>query len=387
MNWRSHATALADALVHSTSRWHAPIATIPRHLLVPCWWRNLPGEGGWTLRSGATDLERWMAGAYANRTLVTRIGSLHADQASDDEHPVGRPTSSSTLPGLVVAMYQNAMLGEGLDVLCVTGTGYGTALLARRFGDHRITSIDIDPYGVDAARHRLADIGHQPRLEVCDITGPLPGRYDRIVATVSVPGIPASWLTALRPGGRLVTTLADTGLVIVADTTADGGARGQVAETRASFMAARAGDDYPPDPDTRHAWTDDGDEVTTGRYPVIEVAETYELRSVAALAIPGVRHDYSVDNDGVRTAVMTHADGSWARARGRWGEAPAVHQAGPQRLWDVLDEIRHGWVADGSLPGYGAKALIDPDGTLHLSRGTWRATVPAAPAAVPSVPR
>lgn len=374
MDWKPRAAALADSVVHPASRWHAPISTLPRHVFTPRWWRRVDGQ--WALRVGAADPDRWMSAAYSDRTLVTRIGGLHADLAKDDDHPEGLPTSSSTLPGLVVAMYQHAMLTEDLDILCVTGTGYGTALLATRFGDHRITSVDIDSYGVDAARHRLADIGLRPQLEVVDITGPLPGRYDRIAATVSVPGIPASWLTALRPGGRLVTTLAGTGLVIVADTTPDGGARGVVAETRAGFMAARAGDDYPPAPDTRHAWMDDGDEVRTGQYPVVQVAEAWELMSAVALAIPGVRHSYSEDEDGVRTAVMTHADGSWARAAGHRGERPTVHQAGPRRLWDTLDEIRHAWLSDGSLPAYGARVAIDPDGTLHLSRGSWRTTIP-----------
>lgn len=386
MDWGPHAAALAAATVHPASRWHAPIASVPRHVFTPRWWRNLPEAGGWTLRDGAADIDRWMSAAYSDRTLVTRVGGRHADLAEDGDHPEGMPTSSSTLPGLVVAMYQHAMLAEDLDVLCVTGTGYGTALLARRFGDHRVTSIDVDAYGVDAARHRLGAIGLRPQLAVCDITGPLPGRYDRIAATVSVQGIPASWLTALRPGGRLVATLAGTGLVITADMRPDGGARGVVAQTRAGFMAARAGDDYPPPPDTRHAWTEDGDEVRTALYPVVQVAEAWELSSMLALTAPGTRHEWHETADGMRTAVMTHPDGSWARATGHRGHRPTVHQAGPRRLWDTLDDIRHAWLSDGGLPVYGARVAIDPDGTLHLSRGAWRTTVPAVlPTAAVSV--
>jgi protein-L-isoaspartate O-methyltransferase len=86
-------------------------------------------------------------------------------------------------------------------------------------------------------------------MAVCDITGPLPeepGEYDRIISTVSVRPIPASWLAALRPGGRLVTTTAGTGLIVTADKQADGGAVGQVQQDRAGFMATRHGDDYAP---------------------------------------------------------------------------------------------------------------------------------------------
>lgn len=70
----------------------------------------------------------------------------------------------------------------------------------------------------------------------------MPLRPDRL--HLSVPTVPVSWLEALVPGGRLVTTLADTGLVIVADKTADGGAVGRVAPEAAGFMSARHGEDY-----------------------------------------------------------------------------------------------------------------------------------------------
>jgi protein-L-isoaspartate O-methyltransferase len=382
MEWQSRAAALAGAVVHPASRWHQPLSETPRHLFVPRWWRILPATG-WTLRDGAADPGRWVRAAYADRTLVTRVGPQHADQAADDDHPGGRPTSSSTLPTLVVAMYRHALITEGAEVLCVTGTGYGTALLARRIGAERVTSVDVDPYLVDTARERLDLIGAHPRMHVCDITGPLPGRYDRIVSTVGLPGIPPGWLSALRDGGRLVTNLAGTGLVIAADVQPDGGATGRVTYERAGFMATRHGEDYPQEQPTGHAWTGDGDHVGVGRYPVIQVAETWELMSMYALAAPGVRHSYEEDADGVRTAVMVHDDGSWARATGRRGEYPTVHQAGPRRLWDVLDEIRHAWLSDGALPVYGATAQIDPDGTLHLTRGSWRTTVPGQ-AAVPT---
>ena len=378
MDWRPRAAALADEVVHPSSRWHEPICRTPRHLMVPRWWRYLPDEGGWTLRDGASDPERWFNAAYSNRTLVTRVGALHADDATVDDHPDGQPTSSSTLPGLVVAMYRETMITDASQVLCVAGSGYGTALLTQRLGDWGVTSIDVDPYLVHAARDRLKALGSEPLVQVCDITGPLPGAYDRIVSTVGLPGIPLSWLTALNPDGRLVTNLAGTGMVIAADRTPDGGARGIVTREHAGFMATRAGEDYPPPSDTGPAWTAEADDISTGRYPVVQVAETWELYSVMALAVPGVEHSYLEDEGGVRTAVMVHEDGSWARASGQRGEQPTVHQSGPRRLWDILDGIRHDWLCDGTLPAYGASAVIDPDGTLHLTRRKWHATVPPA---------
>lgn len=385
MNWQPHAAALARAVVHPASRWYGPIAETPRHQFVPRWWRRQPAKG-WTLWDGPADTDRWARVAYTDRTVVTRVGSLHADQAADGDHPEGLPTSSSTLPTLIVAMYRQAMITDDAETLCITGTGYGTALLARRLGDDLVTSVDIDPYLVEAAGERLADLGLTPRVVVGDIASTLPGEFDRIVSTVGLPGIPPSWLAGLRDGGRLVTNVASTGIVIAADKGPDGGARGHVTWERAGFMATRTGRDYPPAPSTGHAWTADGEDIAAGRYPVVSIDDTWELRSAVALAIPGVQHGYDEDADGVRTAVMTHPDGSWARAHGRRGERPTVHQTGPRRLWDELDAIRHDWMADGALPVYGATATVDPDGTLHLSRGAWRTTVPAAvqPADPPS---
>ncbi|QMU80553.1 protein-L-isoaspartate(D-aspartate) O-methyltransferase [Streptacidiphilus sp. PB12-B1b] len=375
MDWEPRAAALADEVVHPSSPWHGAVAATPRHLLVPRWWRYLADEGGMALRVGADDPARWLNAAYSNRTLVTRVGSAHADAAGPDDHPEGLPTSSSTLPALVLSMFEHALITDTTEVLCVTGSGYGTALLARRLGDQQVTSVDVDPYLVRAASGRLDALGLHPTLAVCDLTGPLPGRYDRIVSTVGLPGVPASWLAALRDGGRLVTNLAGTGLVVTADKAPDGSARGRVTWERAGFMATRSGDDYPPSPGTRRAWTDEGEEVGPGRYPVVHVAETWELLSAFALTTPGVQHGYRQDADGVRTAVMVHADGSWARATGRHGEPPTVHQAGPRRLWDVLDGIRHDWLSEGALPGYGAAVTITPDGRTVLSRGGWRVSV------------
>jgi protein-L-isoaspartate O-methyltransferase len=137
--------------------------------------------------------QEWADAVYRDKSLVTRIGPLHADLARKEDRPDGRPTSSSTMPGLVVSMYRHAMIGDGMDVLDVgTGSGYGAALLGTRLGDARVTTIDIDPYLVKVAEERLARTGHTPLTSVADATGPLPGSYDRIVSMTSVAPIPPS---------------------------------------------------------------------------------------------------------------------------------------------------------------------------------------------------
>ncbi len=53
---------------------------------------------------------------------------------------------------------------DGADVLDVgTGSGYGTALLARRLGAQHVTSIDVDDYLTSAATCRLAEAGLDPK--------------------------------------------------------------------------------------------------------------------------------------------------------------------------------------------------------------------------------
>ena len=387
VDWKPHAAALADQIAGPGSRWREQIAATARHLFVPRWWHYVDDDG-WTLRDGLSDKDRWMSAAYGDLTLVTRVGDLHADHADVRDHPAGRPTSSSTLPGLVVQMYRHARLYPGAEILDIaTCSGYGCALLARRFGDDRVTSIDIDPYVTKAAAERLYAVGLHPAVESFDANGPLPGSYDRIISMVSVRPIPASWLTALRPGGRLVTTIADTMAIITAQridqdphNTIHGEpvvAVGQVERDWASFMETRSGPDYPPGLDDMFAAIREhkGERVTRGTYPVIRVANCGELDSVLEVVAPGIDHRYEKADDGRQTAWMLHADGSWARATAHADEPPVVHQAGPRRLWDIFEDIRHYWLTHGYLQLYGAKAHITASGTIHLARGDWRATI------------
>lgn len=384
-DWTRHAGRMAAETARPESRWYRPLATTPRHLFVPRWWTPAERDGSWVyeLHEGANDPERWMASAYdSSRTLITRVGPHHADHATPGNlAPDGWPTSSSTLPALVVAMYRNACIADDSRILVTTGTGYGTALACARLGDQRVTSVDVDPHLVQTARQRLDTARHHPQVEVCDLTGDLPGSYDRIISTVSVSSVPASWLTALTAGGRLVTTLSGTGLVVVADKVADGGAIGKVAPESAGFMRTRHGDDYQPTPDHTELWETaqhaDGETITRGHYPVMRVNSTWDVKSTLALTVPGIQHRMDTGEDGTRTAYMLHADGSWARATASGPrDLPTVHQGGPRRLWDELDRIRTWLVTDGDLPVSGALVRIDPNGTLHLTRNGWSATVP-----------
>ncbi|MFJ1640789.1 methyltransferase domain-containing protein [Streptomyces sp. NPDC088256] len=378
MEWEERAGWLADQVTDPDSRWLAPVATVPRHDLVPRWWESAR-EGGWVLRDGAGDPEAWAKAAYADRSLVTRVGPLHADHADPGDHAEGLPTSSATLPSLVVRMLRHARLGEGLPLLDLgTGAGGLTAYASRRIGAEHVTSLDVDPYLTSAAGERLANMGLHPEFVTADATNSVPGSYERIVSTVGLPAGPGlrPVLAALVPGGRIAMTLGRTCLVVTGWKHGNGDVVGVVERDMAGFMVTRSGDDYPP------ALTElftiasqaNGETTSTGRYPVVDVANAWELRSMLEITVPGVEVAYERDGQD-RTTYLVHPDGSWARASGKWIDPPEVHQGGPRRLWGDLERIRNRLAAEGSLPLLGARVRITPDGVVHLSRGQWRASM------------
>ncbi|MEU9306972.1 methyltransferase domain-containing protein [Streptomyces sp. NPDC048256] len=379
MIWEAAAAQLAEQVTYRSSPWRSIVARTPRHKFVPQWWEIADGQ--WTLREPDNE-EEWYRAAYADRSLITRVGRIHADCASSDVHPTGRPTSSATLPSLTVQMFEHARMEESDELLDIgTGSGYGTALAARLLGADAVKSVDVDSYLVEAARDRLAAVGPKPTVQTVDATGPLPfqaGQFDRIVATVSVRSVPPSWLHVLCPGGRLVTTIAGTSLLITAEKQDDGSAKGRVEWGRAGFMHTRHGADYPPGLSGLLAAAHDqeGEDVTTGPYPVIDVANAWDLDSMLSLTAPDIEHAYREEGDR-RIAVMAHADGSWARASAVGTERPTVHQGGPRRLWDLLDEVRTYWLSHGELPVRGARVTIKPDGTTVLDRAGWHVKLTA----------
>ncbi|MGW8992805.1 protein-L-isoaspartate(D-aspartate) O-methyltransferase [Streptomyces zhihengii] len=378
MDWETDAQRLGAKVARPGSPWEAAVTETPRHVFVPRWFERDQEAGGRVVRDGAADPDAWLAAAYSDTTLVTRVGAVHADHAAPGTVVTsGVSTSSSTEPGLIVGMYRQADFVDGCRTLVTTGTGYGTALACHRLGAGLVTSVDVDPYLVEAATDRLAAIGLRPETAVCDLTqGPLPGEYDRIVSTVAVPSIPAAWLEALRPYGRLVTTITGTGLTLYADKTPDGGAVGRTAFEPAFFMAARQGADYEETvPAAVWDSAEHGDgEASVSRHLLVFVPEAWSIRSMLQLHTPGIEHRHRWYPDRSHTVWMAHADGSWVRAHSPAPrEVATVYQGGPRRLWDPLEDIldRLNWV--GELPVYGARVTITPDGETTLTRGNWTA--------------
>ncbi|WP_317453673.1 methyltransferase domain-containing protein [Streptomyces sp. CBMA152] len=348
------------------------MAATPRHLFVPNWWTR--NGRAWALRQGATDEQVWLDAAYADRSLITRVGPLHADDAKPGDSPMGRPTISATLPSLVVRMYRYGQIGDRDDVLDLgLGTGYGTCVAAHRLSDQQVTAVDVDPLACITGRERLAEAGRRPTVVCADATEELPGTFDVIVATVGLRRVYPSILDALNPGGRLVTTIAGTTLIITVEKAEDGTATGQVLWDRAGFMPTRSSLDYPPGADDLldAAVMATSEHPRVSPYPVVDVANAWDLSSMLDLTAPDIAHHYEERGDGTRVAVMAHSDGSWARATGRPNERAAVDQGGPRRLWDILDELRTHWLTEGELPARGAQVFVKADGTTILARGNW----------------
>lgn len=368
MDWTEHARALADKVSHRGSRWYRPIAGTPRHEFVPAWWES---DGGhWRLRRGPLDA------VYTDRSLVTRVGTHHADLAAGHDRPAGEPTSSSTQPSLSVSMYRHARLDDEARILEVgTGSGYGTALLCHRYPASNITSIDIDPYLTAVAAERLGVVGAHPNVVEGDATVKVPGVFDAIASTVAVRPIPPAWLDALPVGGRFATVISGTWIVVYGERRRDG-VFGHLARDWAGFMAARSGADYlqARAVDWDAIGTAEGEHAGLGRYPVLDIGEAWELHTMLELEVPGLRHRYG-EADGQRTALVAHADGSWAHATAAGFDPPLVRQSGPRRLWDEIDRVRDIWLQQGQAPFLGAHCMVLGDGTVKVARGDYRATI------------
>ncbi|MGU3539638.1 protein-L-isoaspartate O-methyltransferase family protein [Methylobacterium sp. A54F] len=112
--------------------------------------------------------------------------------------------ATMTAPTTVAAMLAALGVAEGARVLEIgTGSGYVTALLGQLGAV--VTSLERYAGLAAAARAQFA------RADIRQGDGLVEageGPYDRILVNGSVPALPAHWIAALAPGGRLVAGLA-----------------------------------------------------------------------------------------------------------------------------------------------------------------------------------
>ncbi|MGW4378356.1 ATP-grasp peptide maturase system methyltransferase [Kitasatospora sp. NPDC004531] len=292
------------------------------------------------LRRHEVSEDEWLTMAYRNETWVTQVGGVGAADATGPVY--GLPTSSSTLPSLVVRMMEVARIREGDRVREIgTGTGYSTAIMCHRLGDELVTSVEVDPAVGARARKALYGLRHTPTLIVGDgLDERQPDvEYDRIVATCSVRSVPYPWLWQLRPGGTVTTCLGGwmqaSGLVhlTVAD---DGSASGHFTGEETSFMLARPHQPPPRPTFTLHT----GVTRPTGLDPAL--LWSWTGRFLAQLAAPSAE----LLGAGAQAILLDTATGSQAWTE-RSGPGWTVHQRGPLPLWDAVEHAFGRWEEAG----------------------------------------
>lgn len=201
--------ALVDRLTEdgilTEAEWSAAARAVSRELFTGSYFLPVAGSFPTAYRPVREGEPGWLEGVYTDETLITQLdGRTRPDDVAEGTVP-GNPSSSSTLPSLVLRMWQQLGAQAGHRVLEIgTGTGYSTALGAHRLGDADLTSVEYDPVVGGAAAAALKAAGFSPRLIIGDgLRGdPGGGQYDRLIATCSVRYIPLPWLHQVRPGER-----------------------------------------------------------------------------------------------------------------------------------------------------------------------------------------
>jgi methyltransferase of ATP-grasp peptide maturase system len=354
--------ALADELAAQglldDPRWRRAVETVPRHHFVPGFYAH-SGKGNaglplWEPVTEKLDPGRWLMDCYRDQTLITQFDG----EEPDWEHPASRtggaPSSSSTLPSLVLRMWLDADLHDGHNVLEIgTGTGYSTALAGEWLGDDGdMVSIDVDPYRVEQAATALYRCGYQPGIAVADgLYGYWPyAPYDRIVAACSVRVIPTAWLEQIKPGGTILTTMSGwlhgsaRALLTVEDDS--GTASGPLLPGTISFMLART--HLPPQPGSPGHWaeflTEDPRPARHGPDRISPNDEQgFFALFLAQLAAPTTvmtwmgQATYFTDVvTGAVASLTPDGDGHWN-----------VREGGATRIWDDIEDTLSAWDAAG----------------------------------------
>ena len=122
--------------------------------------------------------------------------------------PHGQAMLAPKIEGRLLQALQVEPSDEVLEI--GTGTGFLTACLARLA--ERVYSVDIFPEFVQAARANLAAAGvENVELETADaLQLELPGRFDAIAVTGSMPVLDDRFVRMLRPEGRLFVVVGRT---------------------------------------------------------------------------------------------------------------------------------------------------------------------------------
>ncbi|WP_234357186.1 methyltransferase [Streptomyces sp. NBRC 110028] len=282
-----------------------------------------------------------------------------------DPKPISNahPTSSSTLPALVVRMLEDLQVEDDHTVTEYgTGTGYSTALMCHRLGAERVPSVETDAHVAARAREALTRCGYRPRLHVGDgLTGaPGSSQAHRTIATMGVRSIPPAWIEQTRPGGLIVATLRgwmrSLGLVRLT-VTDESTASGRFLSNDPSFMIARQQD--APESLGMLPVPDEGTTRDTPHGP--KLLTMPDSGFVAQLALPNARYFSMPADDGTVSTYVLDATNDAFAVLTPDGEGWTVRQGGPALLWDDVEQALALWHAAGSPAPTEFGVSVTPD--------------------------
>ncbi|WP_311546033.1 methyltransferase domain-containing protein [Streptomonospora wellingtoniae] len=321
-------------------------------------------------RTGQPPLDRaerpqeWADLVDSDASVVTQV-----DDGQDGG--IGRPTSSSSAPGVMARMLEALDVRPGMRVLEIgTGTGYNAAILAELVGPAgMVTTVEVDSAVSRQARTNLEAAAPAVRVVTGDgEQGHPPGApYDRVIATCSVTRIPPAWLTQVAEGAVMVAPWIPSpdmpGGVLARLTVQDGSASGRFVE-HTSFMLLRA---HRWDGEAPHDFGADPDEEARANTDPRETVLDEDAGPALALMVPGWRVGMRHPAPGAEHYVWVSATGSasWARLHGDG----RVEQGGPRRLWAELVEARQWWVEHGCPGVTDFGVTVDVDGRHRVWLG------------------
>ncbi|MFE5940545.1 ATP-grasp peptide maturase system methyltransferase [Streptomyces sp. NPDC056470] len=327
-----------------TEEWRAAADAVARHEFLRGGFFRHAGGAAW--EPVLQDDPGWLEACYRDESLVTQIAGTILPQ--DVRGQIMRePTSSSTLPSLVLRMLEDLQVEPGMRVLEIgTGTGYSTAVLATRLGDDLVTSVEYDSDVASRAGAALWDQGVHPTLVTGDgLLGHAEGGpYDRIIATCGIKTVPTAWIEQTQPGGIILATIggwlhaSELARLTVHE---DGTASGPLLGGQVSFMLARP---QSPPPLGLLPDLDAGTERPTSAGA--DVLDDWTSRFIAQFAAPNAQR-LTLNRDGRDEHVLIDAvTGSWAalyEESGRW----IARQSGPDLLWNAVEEQLGRWHTAG----------------------------------------
>ncbi|MCB5907394.1 methyltransferase domain-containing protein [Streptomyces pinistramenti] len=323
--------------------WADTVGSVPRELFLP---DAIEVRGRTVVRSERPG--EWLAAVYDDVPVITQVND-------GQEYPEGAfrlPTSSSSMPTIMLEMLGLLQAESGHRVLELgTGTGWNAAWLAHRIGSGAVTSVDVDPALVAAARANCRAAGLSPRI-VCgrgEQGRPDGAPYDRLIATYTTP-IPYAWVEQV-PAGRIVAPWGGSFFshsFAVLDT-ADGRAHGRFCGYPA-FMGTRTG--RPARGYLSDFLHHRGEERET-RSPLspLNIAGDAEALFFVGLDLPDAWYLLAEadDNSGESTLWILGDDrSSWACADYEPGAQEfVIGQYGPRNLWDEAERSYRKWERRG----------------------------------------